>query len=52
VNQTLSDLGVRPNELSELSAKAINDPCMGTNPRQPTVEDIRSLYEAACRFRS
>jgi alcohol dehydrogenase class IV len=52
VNQTLSDLGVRPNELSELSAKAINDPCMVTNPRQPTVEDIRSLYEAACRFRS
>ncbi len=50
VNQTLSDLGVRPNELSELSAKAINDPCMITNPRQPTVEDIRSLYEAACRF--
>ncbi|MEF3695856.1 alcohol dehydrogenase-like regulatory protein ErcA [Desulfolutivibrio sp.] len=50
VDQTLSDLGVRPGELAELSAKAINDPCMITNPRQPTVEDIRSLYEAACRF--
>ncbi|NDY55311.1 iron-containing alcohol dehydrogenase [Desulfovibrio sulfodismutans] len=52
VDQTLSDLGVRPSELAELSAKAINDPCMITNPRQPTVEDIRSLYEAACRFRA
>ena len=50
VDQTLSDLGVRPAELSELSAKAINDPCMITNPRHPTVEDIRALYEAACRF--
>ena len=52
VHQTLSDLGVRPGELAELSAKAINDPCMITNPRHPTVEDIRSLYEAACRFRT
>ncbi len=50
VDQTLSDLGVRPHELAELSAKAINDPCMLTNPRQPSVEDIRNLYEAACRF--
>jgi alcohol dehydrogenase class IV len=52
VDQTLSDLGVRPAELSELSAKAINDPCMITNPRHPKVEDIRALYEAACRFRA
>ncbi|MFZ5810733.1 MAG: alcohol dehydrogenase-like regulatory protein ErcA [Thermodesulfobacteriota bacterium] len=52
VDQTLSDLGVRPHELAELSAKAINDPCMLTNPRQPSVEDIRNLYEAACRFRA
>jgi alcohol dehydrogenase class IV len=51
-DQTLSDLGVRPSELSELSAKAINDPCMITNPRHPTVEDIRALYEAACRLRA
>jgi alcohol dehydrogenase class IV len=52
VDQTLSDLGVRPHELAELSAKAINDPCMLNNPRQPSVEDIRNLYEAACRFRA
>nr|WP_148271441.1 iron-containing alcohol dehydrogenase [Desulfosporosinus acidiphilus] len=34
-------------ELKATSEAALNDPCTGTNPRKPTVEDIMELYKAA-----
>ncbi len=47
VNCRLSDLGVRREDLTELAAKALCDPCIVTNPRPLTVEDIVGIYEKA-----
>ena len=33
--------------LDRMSANAHGDPCTLTNPRSPSVEDVRSIYEAA-----
>ncbi|MBN2139934.1 MAG: iron-containing alcohol dehydrogenase [Desulfovibrionaceae bacterium] len=48
VSETLSDLGVKPADIPELTAKAMDDPCMITNPRQPSKEEIARVYEDAC----
>ncbi|GAB6284419.1 MAG: iron-containing alcohol dehydrogenase [Methanoregula sp.] len=47
VTETFSDLGVSKTDIPELAQKAIRDPCMATNPRKPTVEDIERMYENA-----
>jgi alcohol dehydrogenase class IV len=33
--------------LDETSQNALGDPCTGTNPRIPSVEDIKQIYKAA-----
>ena len=44
---TLSQLGVTRGDIPELAAKALADPTIFTNPRQPTMEDIEAIYERA-----
>jgi alcohol dehydrogenase class IV len=47
VKETLSDLGVSKHDIPELAQKAKNDPCLATNPRKPTIEDIERIFEHA-----
>lgn len=47
ISHTLSQLGVGRGDIPELAEKALNDPCIFTNPRQPTREDIEAIYEKA-----
>jgi alcohol dehydrogenase class IV len=43
----LQQLGMSKADLSKLAEKAIKDPCIVTNPVQPTVQDIEMIYERA-----
>lgn len=43
----LGALGVRPEHLDGLVAFALNDPCMVTNPKTPTADEIRAVYQHA-----
>jgi alcohol dehydrogenase class IV len=47
VTETLGDLGVKKQDIPSLARNAMNDPCMATNPRQPTLKDIERIYEEA-----
>ncbi|HWQ65730.1 MAG TPA: alcohol dehydrogenase-like regulatory protein ErcA [Methanospirillum sp.] len=47
ITETLRDMGVKQEDIPELAKKALRDPCMATNPRQPTIEDIEQIYEHA-----
>ena len=47
VTETLGDLGVSKADIPTLAKNALNDPCMATNPRQPTIKDIERIYEEA-----
>ncbi len=47
VTQTLGQLGVTRSALPELASKALQDPCMLTNPRRPTGEEVVAIYEDA-----
>jgi alcohol dehydrogenase len=47
VTETLGDLGVKKTDIPELAKKAIHDPCLATNPRKATVQDIERIYEKA-----
>ncbi len=47
VTDRLSDLGVTKKDLPDLAGKAIRDPCLATNPKKMTVEDIVQVYEKA-----
>jgi alcohol dehydrogenase class IV len=47
VTATLSELGVRREDLERLALFAMNDPCMVTNPKIPTAGDIRAVFEHA-----
>jgi alcohol dehydrogenase len=47
ISETLGELGVRKADIPELAKKAIHDPCMVTNPRHPTLQDIEQIYEKA-----
>ena len=44
---TLSDLGIERSDIPSLAVKAINDPDIATNPREPTISDIEDIYERA-----
>ncbi|MEW6259074.1 MAG: alcohol dehydrogenase-like regulatory protein ErcA [Thermodesulfobacteriota bacterium] len=43
----LAQRGVGRKDISELARKAIQDPCMATNPRIPNVYDIEVIYESS-----
>lgn len=47
IDKTLSKAGVKKADIPILSKKAIKDPCMATNPREATLEDVEEIYEAA-----
>jgi alcohol dehydrogenase class IV len=47
VTASLGDLGVTREEIPTLARNALRDPCMATNPRQPTAKDIERIYEEA-----
>jgi alcohol dehydrogenase len=40
----LAELGVNETDLPQLAAKAVNDPCLATNPRQANEEQIKEIY--------
>jgi alcohol dehydrogenase len=45
--KTLGERGVHRSEIPELSKKAIQDPCIVTNPRRPNQRDVEVIYEEA-----
>ena len=45
IPQRLSNMGVVPDDFSRLSEFAFNDPCLATNPREPTQQDIEDLFQ-------
>jgi alcohol dehydrogenase len=52
VSMGLADLGVTPRNLRDLAESAAKDPCMLTNPRALSREEIETIYERACRARA
>lgn len=47
IRHTLEDKGVSRDITSSLAAKAINDPCNATNPREPNAGDLQTIYNEA-----
>jgi alcohol dehydrogenase len=47
IYETLGELGILKTDIPQLAKNAIRDPCMATNPRQPTLRDIEQIYERA-----
>jgi alcohol dehydrogenase len=47
IDLRLGQIGMRRHYIPELARKAIDDPCMVTNPCRPTRRDIEAIYEAA-----
>jgi alcohol dehydrogenase class IV len=47
ITTSLGEIGVNARNIPNLAAKAIMDPCMVTNPRNPTQEEIEKIYAAA-----
>ncbi|RJQ78257.1 MAG: iron-containing alcohol dehydrogenase [Desulfobacteraceae bacterium] len=43
----LRALGVKQEEIPRLAENAMSDPCIATNPRRPTKDEIERLYEQA-----
>ena len=44
---SLGALGVRREDILDLSLNALNDACLVTNPRRPSLKDVEGLYERA-----
>lgn len=47
IEQSLGQKGVQRTDLGELSQKAMNDPCIVTNPRRPVRRDLEVIFEEA-----
>jgi alcohol dehydrogenase len=47
VTQALSGLGVMRQDIPLLAENAVKDPCTITNPKEPNLRDIRTIYEKA-----
>ncbi|MBP1628376.1 MAG: alcohol dehydrogenase, class [Holophagaceae bacterium] len=47
IHQTLGQLGVSQRDIPSLAAKAMRDPCLVTNPRRPSHQEIEAVYAAA-----
>lgn len=47
IRGTLGEIGAAPAEIPLLAGRAMADPCMVTNPRRPTEDEIAEVYEAA-----
>ena len=47
----LAELGVKEADIPQLARNAFADPCLVTNPVQPTLSDIEQIYERALETR-
>lgn len=47
IPQRLGEIGIREEQLPQLAADALIDPCTGGNPKDVTVEDILAIYKKA-----
>ncbi len=47
IQKTLGERGATISDIPQLARKALNDPCMVTNPRVPSQRDIEVIYEEA-----
>jgi alcohol dehydrogenase class IV len=47
IHQGLGHMGLRGEYIPDLARKAYNDPCLATNPVQPSLDDIERLYAQA-----
>lgn len=47
LSSNLDDIGVTRDQLHELATKAAADPCLATNPKAATVEDLERIYATA-----
>ncbi len=47
IPQTLSEIGIKEEQLPQLAQDALIDPCTGGNPKDVTVEDILAIYKKA-----
>lgn len=47
IEQSLGQKGVHRTDVPELSQKAMNDPCIVTNPRRPVRRDLEVIFEEA-----
>ncbi|MGE5390932.1 MAG: alcohol dehydrogenase-like regulatory protein ErcA [Deltaproteobacteria bacterium] len=47
ITRQLGQIGVKPEDIPELSRKALEDACMATNPIAPTLQEIEDIYHAA-----
>ncbi len=47
IGRRLGQIGVNRTYIPELARKALDDPCMVTNPCRPSQRDIEAIYEAA-----
>jgi alcohol dehydrogenase class IV len=47
LDRRLGELGLRKSDIPGLARKSMHDPCMVTNPRKPTQQDIETIYEKA-----
>ncbi|HYS43911.1 MAG TPA: alcohol dehydrogenase-like regulatory protein ErcA [Geobacteraceae bacterium] len=47
ITHTLGEMGVKRDDIPVLAEKALRDPCLVTNPRQPTLQDIETTYAQA-----
>ena len=49
VTQGLAELGISPAVFADLAGRALDDPCMLTNPRKPTLAELEAVYASASR---
>lgn len=47
ISATLGDRGAKKSDVPELARKAMNDPCLATNPRRLNQRDIEFIFEEA-----
>jgi len=47
MDKSLRQVGLKRDDIPELARKALEDPCMLTNPRRPDQHDIEGIYERA-----
>ena len=45
LTRSLRERGVRPADIARLAHNAHKDPCLATNPVQPTVDQIAEVFE-------
>jgi alcohol dehydrogenase class IV len=47
VNKPLKDVGVSMGDIPQLAHKTMNDACIITNPRRPTIKDVEEIFKNA-----